>query len=198
MKWCCTHHNKLGCLVARLRAKPPRKCASIPGRSKWLLPSTKNPYRLCDPIRHYPTTVVVSSLVVKVAEAWSRRLTSIWCRRWEKNGKGEGKVFPVCAMKACKGRTGLPPIILMLGTRWRSMVSFTSRPLCSIPFCLRRSLPAQYGDKQASHPAHAFMTSCLIKHRGYGRFNFSGRTLLREVQGLRTADWMFVTYRNLW
>jgi len=44
--------------------------------------------------------------------------------------KVEGKVFPVHVTKAYRGSRRIAPLILHLGARWRSVVSFTSRPLC--------------------------------------------------------------------
>ena len=41
------------------------------------------------------------------------------------------KVVPVRAIKACRGSRGIAPLILKLGTRWRSVVKFTPWPLCS-------------------------------------------------------------------
>ena len=42
----------------------------------------------------------------------------------------EGKVFPVHVTKAYCGSRRIAPLILHLGTKWRSVVSFTSRLLC--------------------------------------------------------------------
>ena len=40
----------------------------------------------------------------------------------------KGEVVRVHAMKAYRGIRGIDPLILNLGTRWRSVVRFTSRP----------------------------------------------------------------------
>ena len=42
--------------------------------------------------------------------------------------EGEGKAFPVHAMKAFMRSRGIAPLILNLGTRWRWAVSFTPSP----------------------------------------------------------------------
>ena len=41
----------------------------------------------------------------------------------------EGKVFPVHAMKMCRGGEGIGPLILNLRTGWRQVVNFTPQHL---------------------------------------------------------------------
>jgi hypothetical protein len=43
--------------------------------------------------------------------------------------KVKDKVSFVHAMNACRGITGVIPLIPNLGTRWKLVVKFTSRPL---------------------------------------------------------------------
>lgn len=42
--------------------------------------------------------------------------------------------FTVYSMKACRRSRGVAPHILNVGTRWKRVITFTSRPLC--PRCL--------------------------------------------------------------
>jgi hypothetical protein len=63
-------------------------------------------------------------------------LTTVWY-------KGKSKAAPVQAMKIYRGNAGIAPLILKLGTRWRWVVNFTSRPLYHLeiaPIPLNRSL----------------------------------------------------------
>jgi hypothetical protein len=43
----------------------------------------------------------------------------------------KGEIFPVHATKAHNESRGIAPLILYLGTRWRLVVNFTSRPYYS-------------------------------------------------------------------
>ena len=43
--------------------------------------------------------------------------------------RSHGKVVPVHAMKAYRGRRSIAALILNLGTRWRRVFNFTPRPL---------------------------------------------------------------------
>jgi len=43
--------------------------------------------------------------------------------------KDKVRVFPTCAIKACRGNIGIAPVILQLGARWRGMVSLMHWPL---------------------------------------------------------------------
>ena len=55
-------------------------------------------------------------------------------------------------METYMGRLGMPPLILILGTRWRGLGSFTSRPLCPRNLTVRRINPVtQSGDKPLPH-----------------------------------------------
>jgi hypothetical protein len=42
--------------------------------------------------------------------------------------KEKGKVFAVQIMNAYRGSTGIAPLILNLGTRWKWVVNFTPQP----------------------------------------------------------------------
>jgi len=41
------------------------------------------------------------------------------------------KVFPIPSMKAYRESRGITPLILNLGSRWRGILNFIPRPLCS-------------------------------------------------------------------
>jgi len=47
----------------------------------------------------------------------------------ERQGKGKGKGVPLHVVKAYAGSSGIDPLILNLGTRWRRVSNFTHRPL---------------------------------------------------------------------
>ena len=55
-----------------------------------------------------------------------------WCSAlFRKNGGLKSKGVHVHTIKACRGRRGIAPLILNLGTRWRWKVSFMPRLLFS-------------------------------------------------------------------
>ena len=133
---CVTLSVKLVCIVALLQAGNPRKCGSISGRGKRFFSSPKHSDG--SGATQHPLQQVSGSPRSCVKRPWLDHSRSFGVEvktAWIITGKYEGKwtVVPAHAMKTYMESIGILPLILILGTRWRGLGSFTSRPLCPPP-----------------------------------------------------------------
>ena len=77
---------------------------------------------------------------------WVTNITYVnyWDHLCFLKGKGKGKVFPVNAMKACRGTRKITPLLPNLGTRWWWVVYLTPWTILSwYPLNMRFGGPAQ-------------------------------------------------------